>query len=359
MIFLNTLTRSQETGVRRQLSVSRLLAPVSRKSMSSIVTIGGGTGTFTLLLGLKELGVELTAIVAMSDNGGSTGRLRTELGVLPPGDVRQALVALSQEEKLMLDLFNYRFSGNGSLAGHNFGNLFLSALNQLTGDFQAAVEVAQRILRVQGKVIPVTTEACELAVKLKSGEKFVGENVIDDEPPAGLENAEVQEIALHPQVSVTPEAVQAILEADLIVLGPGDFWGSILANLIVAGVPEALQKTKARKALVLNLMTRWGQRNFKASDYVSWIRKYTPLDLVLINDAILPDELVAAYAKDHEYPILDDLQETDLQVVHGDFLSEQQFTQNTADSVKRSLLRHDSKKLAKAMGGLLKNNRSE
>ncbi|MDD4351856.1 MAG: YvcK family protein [Candidatus Gracilibacteria bacterium] len=317
--------------------------------MSKIVTIGGGTGTFTVLLGLKGKGHELSAVVAMSDDGGSTGRLRTEMGVLPPGDIRQALVALSGEEQLMLDLFNYRF-GKGNLSGHNFGNLLLAALEKITGDFEKAVEAAQKILKVEGQVIPVTTSETELFVKLESGQEVAGENVIDDEPPESLRDALVSEIYLNPHVQITEKARQAISSADLILLGPGDFWGSLMANLVVDGVKEALLNSKAKKVLVLNLMTRWGQKGFKASDYLSWVEKYTKLDYVLINNTDFNEEIVKLYEKDYEYPVEDDLGESEeCLVIRSDLLSVKTYKQEETDVVKRSLLRHDSAKIAEAV----------
>ena len=308
------------------------------------MTIGGGTGSFTVLRGLKGLGHDLSAVVAMSDDGGSTGRLRTELGILPPGDVRQALVALSGEEKLMLELFNYRFC-EGGLKGHNFGNLLLASLEKLTGDFNEAVKAAQKILKVQGNVIPVTTTSSKLFVKLASGEVIEGENVIDDEPPAALKDAVVKEVYLQPAAQLNPEAQKALLEADLIVIGPGDFWGSIMANLLVDGMKETLEQSRAKKVFISNLMTRWGQKGFKTSTYLVWAEKYTPVDCVLVNNALLDPELVNLYEADNEYPVLDDLGD-DPRVLRADLLSDEKIRQDEVDEVKRSLLRHDSIKIS-------------
>ena len=208
---------------------------------TNIVTIGGGTGTFTILSGLKKYPVNISAIVAMSDDGGSSGRLRTKLGVLPPGDARQALVALSTEEDLMLEVLRYRFR-DGELRGHNLGNLILGSLEKITGDFEKAIDAASKLFHVKGKVIPVTTDQTELMVRVDTGEVVKGENIIDDEPPAELKNSIVKEISLDPSGRITKSAEKAIQDADYIIVGPGDFWGSIIAKLIVENLDKALAK---------------------------------------------------------------------------------------------------------------------
>lgn len=321
--------------------------------MSHIVVIGGGTGTFTVLSGLKSLPHRITAIVAMSDDGGSTGRLRTELGVLPPGDVRQCLVALSEEEKLMLELMNYRFR-DGEFTGHTFGNLLLSALEKVTGDFREAVRAASKILKIRGEVVPVTTDHTSLVAFLPDGTKVEGETTIDDAPPAGTENAIVDHVELVPTARANPDAVEAIRTADMIVIGPGDFWGSIIANLCVKGIPEAIAHSSARVVFIMNLMTRWGQRGFTTEDFLLHLKPYVEPDVVLINNAPLRRDLVAAYAKDNEYPIEDTIASQDgLEIIHTDLVSLREVPQDAADPIKRSLIRHDSQKLAKALEPLL------
>ena len=322
--------------------------------MSRIVVIGGGTGTFTVLSGLKNTDHAISAIVAMSDDGGSTGRLRTELGTLPPGDIRQCLVALSEEEKLMLDLMNYRFR-EGSLAGHNFGNLLLSGLEKVTGDFTKAVQAASKILKINGEVIPVTTDHTTLVATLADGTRVEGENTIDDAPLAGTEDKIVKSVQLEPNARLTEEAKSAIAAADVIVIGPGDFWGSICANLCVHGMSEALQESSAQKVFIMNLMTRWGQKGFTTGDYVKHLSEYVTPDVVLVNNAELHVDLVEAYAKDNEFPIEDSLTEdSNLKIVRTDLISDRIPAQDDADQVKRSLIRHSPEKIAGALEELLK-----
>lgn len=314
----------------------------------NVVTIGGGTGTFTVLSGLKEYPINIAAIVAMSDDGGSSGRLRTKLGVLPPGDARQALIALSSEEDLMLELLKYRFK-ESELRGHNLGNLILGSLEKITGDFEKGIKAASKLFQVKGKVIPVTTEQTQLKVRVDTGEVVIGETIIDDEPPKQLENAIVKEVELDPAGSITKSAEQAIMEADYIIIGPGDFWGSIIANLIVKGVSKALNETKAKKIFVANLMTRWGQKGFSVQDYVTWIERFCPVDYIMINNASLPADVVEAYSFDNEYPVEDDITDKKYSVIRDDLMGTIQYTQDTADEIKRSLLRHDAHKVANAI----------
>jgi uncharacterized cofD-like protein len=318
-----------------------------------IVTIGGGTGTYTLLTGLKKFPVELSAIVAMSDDGGSSGRLRTNLGVLPPGDVRQALVALSGDEELMLDMLKYRFK-DGELKGHNLGNLILSALTKVSGDFETAVHAMSRLFHVHGNVIPVTTQMTNLKVRVNTGQVIIGETIIDDDPPTELTDSIVSEVVLDPPVKITKQAARAIGEADLVVMGPGDFWGSIITNLVVDGMSDALRNTKAKKVFITNLMTRWGQKGFAVSEYTRWIEKYSPIDVVVINNAPLPKEIVSSYAFDNEFPVRDDSDVlSQCAIIHEDLIGKITFEQDTADEIKRSLLRHDAEKLAQTIINLL------
>ena len=194
------------------------MANVPAQKKNPIITVlGGGSGRFTLLEGLKNLPVEINAIVTMTDSGGSSGKLRTELGVLPPGDVRQCLVALSNSPKLMLDLFNYRFENGSSLSGHNFGNLFLTALEKTTGDFETAINEAGRMLDITGNVIPVTLEKAELCAELADGSVIEGETNIDI--PSG-KRPKIKRVFLRPQAKASAKALAAVQNSDLIVIVP-------------------------------------------------------------------------------------------------------------------------------------------
>jgi uncharacterized cofD-like protein len=239
-----------------------------------IVVIGGGTGVFTVLVGLKKYFNDLTAIVTMADDGGSTGILREEFGILPPGDIRRALIALSaSDNKILSTLFNYRFREGSGLSGHSFGNLMIAALERITGNFHDAIEEAGKILAVRGRVLPVTLGKTSLMAELENGKIVKGEENIDVPKHDG--HLRIKRIWLHPAVSVNPNAKEAILSADAIILGPGDLYTSLIPNLLVKGVRESIRRSKAKKIYFVNLMTKFGETNgFRASDFVSVVEKY-------------------------------------------------------------------------------------
>ena len=236
-------------------------------SGAKIVVIGGGTGSFTLLQGIKRYTKDVTALVNMADDGGSTGQLRDELGVLPPGDVRQCLVALSDSPKVR-DLFNYRFD-EGSLKGHAFGNLFMAALEKMTGSFAEAVELAGNVLNIEGKVEPVTLTDVTLCAEGKDGQPVKGEFTIAHQELAPRPN-----IWLEPEAVANPRAIQAILEADLVVIAPGNLYGSLAPALVIEGVRQALHKTKAKCVYVCNLVSKPGPTDgFSVMDFASEIER--------------------------------------------------------------------------------------
>lgn len=307
-----------------------------------IVVIGGGTGNFAVLRGLKQFSVELTAIVSMADDGGSTGILRDELGVLPPGDVRQCLVALSNSSSLMRSLMNYRFE-NGGLGGHSFGNLLLSALEKVTGSFEKAVEEMGQILLIRGKVIPVTNHHVRLRMILNNRKILEGEKEIylSQEIDQGYKS-----IYLEPYSEANPHAIEEINKADLIVLGPGGFHTSLIPNLLVSGISEALLAARGKKIFVVNLMNRKGQTtDFKAGNYLSELIPYIGddvFDYILVNSQSPPGELLDIYAEEGT------LVENDLEgdrVITAPFLGDLKEGPKM-DLIKRSLIRHDPDKLA-------------
>lgn len=313
--------------------------------MKRIVVIGGGTGNFVVLRGLKNYPLELTAIVSMADDGGSTGILRDELGVLPPGDVRQCLVALSNSSRLMRSLMNYRFE-NGGLGGHSFGNLLLSALEKVTGSFEKAVEEAGKILFIKGKVLPVTTHQVRLKMILNSRRVLEGEREVylSQEIDQGYKS-----IYLEPFPKVNPRVLDEIHNADLIVLGPGGLHTSLIPNLLVEGVCSALRESQARKVFVVNLMNRKGQTTgFKTSHYLKELVQFLGKDLfdhILMNKQQPPEELIALYSAEG------DLVENDLdddRIAFADLLGKP-IEEMRRDLLKRSLIRHDSKKLAQEL----------
>ncbi len=324
-----------------------------------IVVIGGGTGTHTVLSGLKKYPadvVDLVAIVTVADSGGSTGRLRDEFGVLPVGDFRMALVGLAEEKasSVMRKLFLYRFSKGEGLEGHNFGNLFLTALTDILGSEEKAIEYASRILRVRGRVLPVTVANINLVAEYEHGLSVYGESNID-EPSPTLFGRKITAVRVEPEAIISPHAKKEIESADLIVLGPGDLHTSILPNIVVGGVAEAIRTSSAKKGYIMNLMTKRGQtEGFTASDYVSEMEKYLgiPLDYILTNTTAMPADMVNTYQEAGEGIVVGNMQE-DKRIIAGDFLSSLVVQKKEGDSLKRSLLRHDPEKLATALMKLL------
>ncbi|HEY5236004.1 MAG TPA: gluconeogenesis factor YvcK family protein [Rhabdochlamydiaceae bacterium] len=315
--------------------------------MKKVVTIGGGTGNFTVLRGIKNYDVDISAIVSMADDGGSTGILRDELGVLPPGDVRQCLVALSDSSRLMRSLMNYRFE-QGGLGGHSFGNLLLSALEKVTGSFEKAVEEVGKILFIKGKVIPVTTHLVRLKMILKNCHVLEGEREIylSQEIEKGYSS-----IYLEPYPKANPHAINEIMNADLIVVGPGGLHTSLIPNFLVEGVSDALRQSDAKKVFVVNLMNRKGQTSkYKVSDYLAEMERFIGedvFDYVLVNNQNPPKELIELYAEEGDL-VINDVKDDRIRAAA--LLGELKRNLGTKkDLIKRSLIRHDSKKLAQEL----------
>jgi len=268
--------------------------------MKNIVVIGGGTGTYTVLLGLKKYPVNLAAVVSMADDGGSTKILREEFGVLPPGSVRPAMVALSEAGETLTGLFNYRFS-EGSLKGHNFGNLFLTALTKQLGSFEKAIDEAGKLLKLQGRVIPSTLEDIRLCVELGNGQVIEGETNIDVPQHDG--NLKIEKVWLQPAAKANPKAIESVKNADLIVIGPGDLYSSIIPNFLVQGMKEALRASRAKKVYVCNLMTKFGETTrFTAHDFVAAVESHIGdriFDYVIVNTKRPSKERVREYEKEN------------------------------------------------------------
>ena len=321
----------------------------------SVVVIGGGTGTFVTLTGLKKYKLNISAVIAMTDSGGSTGKLRDQLGVLPSGDLRQALVALSESEQIWRDLFLYRFD-SGDLEGHNLGNIFISALEKITGSLEKSVDIATKILSVKGQVIPVTYQKADLCVRLVDNTFVVGETHIDE--PTQFENrAKIQKAFLQPRVKVNPSVITAFKSADLIVIGPGDLYTSIIPNFLVKGVKESFHKSKAKKVYVLNLTTKHGQTtDYRASDHIADLEKYigkNVLNYVLLNTVKPSKKALDWYSKKKESLVEDDITDLGYKVVRQDLINFTEYKKSSSDRLIRSLIRHDSTKLAKALVNLL------
>ena len=309
-----------------------------------IVTIGGGTGTYTILSGLKKYPVELTAVVSMADDGGSTKILREEFGVLPPGSVRPALIALSNAEKSLADLFSYRFP-NGSFQEHNVGNLLITALTQKLGSFEKAIDEVGKILNIKGRVIPSTLTNVRLMAELENGEIVKGEAHIDVPEHDGA--LRIKKIWLEPSCKANPRAIKAILQADALVIGPGDLFSSIIPNFLVKGIAEACQKSKAQKIYVCNIMTKFGETlGFSAKDFVNAIEKYSgcKLDYVLMNTKCPLLPRIKKYEKEKAEFVKynpEDFRNSGFQVVAKDILR------------TRGFIRHDSGVVAKVITDLL------
>ena len=320
-----------------------------------IALIGGGTGSFTLLSALKEHTTKIAAIVNMADDGGSTGVLRDELGVLPPGDVRQCLVALSDSPKIR-DLFNYRFE-EGTFEGHSFGNLLLTALEKSTGSFREAIDTASEILRVNGTVIPVTFDDIRLKMSWADASLTLhGERVIDAEH--FKKDPRKAQLSLEPRPQVNALAVQAIEQADLVVIAPGDLYTSLGPLLVVDGIGDALRRTAAKVVYVCNLVTKDGQTSdFTVSDHAHEIERFGGgdfLDAVLYNSQIPSERILERYKAENAYLAeVDDatLAQQSYHALGGNFLG-QIVEYNAADShlpVTRSLIRHNPIAVASAL----------
>lgn len=319
-----------------------------------IAVIGGGTGSFTLLSALKAYTSKIAAIVNMADDGGSTGVLRDELGTLPPGDVRQCLVALSDSPKIR-DLFNYRFE-EGTFAGHSFGNLFLTTLEKTTGNFAEAIETASDILRVNGTVIPATLDNVRLKMEWPgSSVTLHGERVIDADHFKN--DPRKAELSLVPQPSVNPMAVTAIEKADVVVIAPGDLYTSLGPLLVIDGIGEALRTTSAKVIYVCNLVTKDGQTNhFTVSDHAAEIERFGGggfLDAVLYNKQVPSNDVLKRYKDENAFLVDVDKEVLDAKAysaIGGNFLGQIAAT-HTADvlPVTRSLIRHNPAAVAKAL----------
>lgn len=318
----------------------------------SIVVLGGGTGSFSVLRGLKDKPYQLTAVVNMVDNGGSTGVLRSELEVLPPGDIRQCLLALSTAPQEVQELFNYRFPA-GSLSGHAFGNVFLSAGNAMTGNFESAVALASSWLQIKGKVLPVIADDCNLVLDTDE-DHVVGEYQI-----ACTEFSLVDKprLSLQPQAHITSSAEQALLVADLIVFAPSDLYGSLGAILVVDGVREALARTHARKIYVANLVNKSRHTTgFRLSDYVTELERFAGMsfiDYVLYNTDQPEQEFISKYGLSGEEAVpidIDTLKEQHYKLAGGAFLDRSpRSLVNNNIFIHRSQIRHSPELIADAI----------
>ncbi|HEY4486202.1 MAG TPA: gluconeogenesis factor YvcK family protein [Candidatus Paceibacterota bacterium] len=326
------------------------------KIQKNIVVIGGGTGTYTVLSGLKKYPSDLfdiTAIVTVADSGGSTGRLRDEFGYLPVGDFRMALVALADDSDVgqaLRSLFLHRFEKGEGLKGHNFGNLFLVALTDIFGSEEKAIEYASQILRIRGKVLPISKQKLTLSAEYEDGSILHGETHID-EPPEGHDGKKrIKKLWVDEGAVISESAKEAIEGADLIIVGPGDLYTSILANIVVGGAQEALASSRGKFLYISNLMSKYGQTHgFSVKDHLDELTTYAGRvpDYVLVNSEPLPGDILEKYAEQQEFQVVDDLKDVSGQrIIRGNLLAFSEQKKNSGDTLKRSLIRHDSEKIA-------------
>ncbi len=324
-----------------------------------VVAIGGGTGLSTLLRGLRrsvllpgqtlpESGIninepvisDLAAVVTVTDDGGSSGRLRRDFNMLPPGDLRNCMVALSEEEDVLAQLFRHRFKSGDALGGHNFGNLFLAALTELTGDFAHAIQLASKILSTRGRIYPVTTANATLVARMDDGSIVKGETSIT------ASRRRIAELMLDPPYAeAMPETIEAIERADLISIGPGSLYTSIITNLLVKELPKALARAKGTRVYVCNLMSQANESlDLTAAQHIEKIYEHTgaPIfDYALVNTAPFSAETIARYAAEGAGPIAADVARIEAMGVHcitGNFASEENVVRHDAMVVTRALL---------------------
>ncbi len=313
-----------------------------------IVTVGGGTGLSMLLHGLKQYTSNISAVVTVADSGGSSGRLREQFDVLPPGDIRNCLVALADAEPLMQKLFQFRFSKGAGLEGHNFGNLFITAMTRLTGDFELAIKESSKVLAIRGQVIPSTLDNVSLVAEYEDG------SIIEGEDQIPKKNLPIRRVFLKPDSpAATEEAVRAIDEAEIIVLGPGSLYTSIIPNLLVKDIAKAIIASKAAKVYVCNVMTQPGETDgYTASKHIETIVSHSApgiIDYCVVNVAKASSDLLSRYKEENAYPVVadsDKIRKLGYKVIEERII-------DLADFV-----RHDSVRLARTIANLVARNKN-
>jgi len=318
---------------------------------TKITTIGGGSGQYALLSGLRDLSeITIDAIVSMVDSGGSTGRLRDELGILPPGDVLKCLLALSPQREIARALFLKRFSKDKRLKGHNSGNMLLTMLSRYTGSFPAGVQALGEILDVRGNILPVTTDRATLVAELTDGTRIFGENAID--MPRGGQLSKIKDVYLVPHhsgcITAYPPVIDAINAADYIIIGPGDLFTSILSNIVVPGVKDAIKRTKATIVYVVNIMTKYGEtHNYSGVDFIEKLEEGIGRSVqIVIGNRTKPDDAILEGYRKQEAEFVE-------------FIDEQKFWQNRKFyltdllDTSGSIVRHDSQKLARLIQDII------
>lgn len=308
---------------------------------AKVVAIGGGTGLSMLLKGIKKYTNNITAVVTVGDDGGSSGRLREEMGILPPGDIRNCIAALADDEDLITKLFQYRFKTGEGLEGHSFGNLFLTALCAITGNMVKAVKESSNVLNIRGVVLPATLDDMKLLAEFEDGRIIKGESSI---PEA---HGKIKRLFTDPEICrALPEVLIAIANADLIILGPGSLYTSVIPNLLVSGIVDAIEQSSAKKIYVCNIMTQTGETdNYTVASHVNALLNHAKgkkiIDAVLVNNS-LPDNISAGYAKNGSIPVI--LDNENLTPIGIEIVSQKLIQEN-----KEGLVRHSSHRVARAV----------
>ncbi len=319
-----------------------------RKRPVHVVTIGGGSGQYALLSGLRNLtGIRISAVVSMMDSGGSTGRLRDELGTLPPGDILKCVLALSPHQETARAIFQKRFKKDRRLKGHNAGNMLLTMLSRYTGSFPAGVQALAEILDVKGEILPVTIDRATLVAELTDGSRLFGESTIDT--PRGHQRETIRDVYLVPHhsdaIAVYPPVLAAIADADIIILGPGDLFTSIIPNLIVPGLREKLSAVSAPIYHVVNIMTKFGETNrFQACDFIATVESFTgrKINGAIVNSRRPDDRLLALYREQKSEFVNLGMPEPGCRLIVEDLLE-----------TSGDIIRHDPQKLARLIAKII------
>lgn len=317
---------------------------MGEKSEPKIVVVGGGTGMPVLLRGLIDLPIQLTALVTVADDGGSTGRLRNEMDIPAPGDIRNVIAAMSDAEPMLVELFQHRFAVDNGLSGHSMGNLLLAALTSITGDFYTGIKEISRVLNVKGNIYPISNENMYLHAKMTDGSIISGESNIP------LSNKQIKRVFLSPQpVNPFPGAIQAIKQADLIVIAPGSLYTSILPNLIIPGIDDAIKQASGKLIYVCNVMTQAGETTgYTAADHVLAINEHIGgeyVDAIVVHNEPIVGPVREIYAEENADPVIYDTErliDMGLQIIEGDIINHD-----------RTTLRHDTRKIAKLLYSIL------
>lgn len=333
---------------------------LSMQTNPSVVVIGGGTGTYTLLSALRDRPVRLTALLTMVDDGGSNKVLRDDFGLLPTSGVRQAIVALSENRSLLRDLFLYRFHQGNGTNGMTFGNLFLAAMTDMLGTQEKAIEETCKLLSVKGEILPISYDDVRLVARYTDGHEVVGEHAIDE--PDHSQSADIEKVWITPKATISEKAKAAILSADSIILGPGDFYTNTVPDLLVDGVCDAIMQSSAQLIFIENLMTKFGDsQGYTAKTFIEKLREYLPTErlsaIVINNDFTFSPETIAAYTQEGAEPIKDDLDElalpASIRIIRAAVISHQAAASVPGDTLKRSVIRHDQQKLGAVLETIL------